>query len=127
LLGKSLPDETQVIDGPTLALPPQFDLRPPREAADYESVLRAQKGEEARSLITTGSSVTTVTGATADVAVPSADAWLVDKTAAQTGVVADPNVREDLRVKDPEEVKAEEEAKKKQGLLQRWFGRNNDQ
>lgn len=124
LLGKSLPDETQVIDGPTLALPPQFELRPPREAQDYESVLRAQKGEEARSLITGISATTAVEGTGA--AVPAGDAWLVDKTAAQTGVVADPGVREDLRVKDPEELKAEEDAKAKKGLLGRWFGGNND-
>lgn len=125
LLGKSLPDETQVIDGPTLALPPQFDLRPPREAQDYESVLRAQKSAEARSLIT-GSEVTEQAPA-AGGKVPAGDAWLVNRTAAQTGVVADPNVREDLRVKDPEELKAEEDAKAKKGLIGRWFGGGNDE
>ncbi len=123
LLGKSLPDETQVIDGPTLALPPQFDLRPPRESQDYESVLRAQKGEEARSLIT-GTSATVPVDATA--AVPAGDEWLVNKTAAQTGVVADPGVREDLRVKDPAELKAEEDAKAKKGLIGRWFGGSSE-
>lgn len=125
LMGKSLPDETQVIDGPTLALPPQFELRPPRQAADYESVLRAQKGVEARNLITTGTSATAVnTPAAADVsgAVPAADEWLVDKTAAQTGVVADPNVREELVNKTPEEIKATKDAKAKKGLFSRWFG-----
>ena len=129
LMGKTLPDETQVIDGPTLALPPQFELRPPRQSADYESLLRAQKGAEARSLITSGTSATTV-GTTADAAeVPAGDAWLVDKTAAQTGVVADPNVRTELDKtgKTPDELKAKEEAKAKQGLLGRWFGGSDDE
>ncbi|RYG59414.1 MAG: DUF3035 domain-containing protein [Alphaproteobacteria bacterium] len=127
LFSKSLPDETQVIDGPTLALPPQFDLRPPRESQDYESVLRAQKGAEARSLITGSEAPAAGEPTAAAGSVPEGDAWLVNRTAAQTGVVADPGVREDLRVKAPEEVKAEEEAKAKQGLLGRWFGRNNDE
>ncbi len=126
LLGKSLPDETQVIDGPTLALPPQFDLRPPRDAEDYESVLRAQKGAEVRSLIT-GTDVQAGVEPAAAGAVPESDAWLVNRTAAQSGVVADPNVREDLRVKDPAELKAEEDAKAKKGLIGRWFGSGNDE
>lgn len=123
LMGKSLPDETQVIDGPTLALPPQYELRPPREAADYESVLRAQKTVEAQALIT-GVSATAVTPAAG--AVPSGDDWLLKQTSQQVGVVADPNVREDLRVVTPEELKAQEEAKAKKGLLGRWFGRTSD-
>lgn len=132
LMGKSLPDETQVIDGPTLALPPQFDLRPPREAADYESVLRAQKGVEAQNLIVTGSSSTTVTTQTVTTSevsgsVPSSDAWLVTKSAAQTGVVADPNVRTQLENKYPEDLKAAEEAKAKKGWLGRWFGGSDDE
>lgn len=130
LMGKSLPDETQVIDGPTLALPPQFELRPPRESSDYESVLRAQKGTEAKNLITTGTSATTAgVAADASLDVPAGDAWLVQKTGAQTGVVADPNVRTalDEAGKSPEEQKAKAEAKKKQGLFQRWFGGSDDE
>ena len=138
LLGKSLPDETQVIDGPTLALPPQFDLRPPREAADYETMLRAQKGIEAQNLIVTGSSSTTVTMPPADgvtttqtsevsASVPSSDQWLVNKSAAQTGVVADPNVRTTLQNKYPEDLKAAEDAKAKKGLFGRWFGSSDDE
>lgn len=126
LMGKTLPDETQVIDGPTLALPPQFELRPPRESADYESVLRAQKGVEAQNLITTGSSAT-VAGVTASVSsdVPAGDEWLLDKTHAQTGVVADPNVRQELVAPSAEELKAAEDAKAKKGLFGRWFGKNS--
>ena len=124
LVGKSLPDETQVIDGPTLALPPQYELRPPRESADYESVLRAQKTAEAQSLIT-GVSGTAVAPASGEV--PATDAWLVKQTSQQVGVVADPGVREDLRIKTPKELQEEEKAKKSRGLLDRWFGRNADE
>lgn len=123
LMGKSLPDETQVIDGPTLALPPQYELRPPREAADYESVLRAQKTVEAQSLIT-GVSATAVAPSAG--AVPAGDDWLVKQTSQQVGVVADPGVREDLRVVTPEELQAREEAKAKKGLFGRWFGGQSD-
>ncbi len=122
LMGKSLPDETQVIDGPTLALPPQFDLRPPRESDDYESLLRAQKTVEARGLIT-GVSATAPMAAGE---VPQGDAWLLQQTSQQTGVVADPNVREELREVSPEELAAEEKARKEQGLLGRWFGRGGE-
>lgn len=121
LMAKSLPDETRVIDGPTLALPPQYDLRPPREAADYEHILRAQKTVEAQTLITGVSP----TMAPAAGEVPQADAWLVQQTSQQSGVVADPNVREDLRVVTPEELQAQEDAEKKKGLLGRWFGNGN--
>jgi Protein of unknown function (DUF3035) len=123
LMGKSMPDETQVIDGPTLALPPQYELRPPREAADYETVLRAQKTVEAQELITgvSGTAVAPAIGA-----VPAGDDWLLKQTSQQVGVVADPGVREDLRVVTPEELQAREEAKAKKGLLGRWFGRTSD-
>lgn len=123
LMGKSLPDETQVIDGPTLALPPQYELRPPRESTDYESVLRAQKTVEAQSLIT-GVSATAVAPAMGSV--PAGDEWLLQQTSQQLGVVADPGVREDLRVVTPEELQAREDAKTKKGLLGRWFGGQSD-
>ncbi len=130
LMGKTLPDETQVIDGPTLALPPQFELRPPRESSDYESLLRAQKSAEAQNLIVNGTSATTAGMAPATGGeVPATDAWLLNKTKAQTGVVADPNVRAELDAagKSPEEQQAKAEAAKKQGLLKRWFGGSDDE
>lgn len=129
LMGKSLPDETQVIDGPTLALPPQFELRPPRESADYESVLRAQKGVEAQNLIVTGSSATTV-GASAAVSggVPASDDWLLQKTAVQNGVATDPDVRSELAVKvpDADAIAAKKKAQAKKGLFARWFGGSSE-
>lgn len=125
VLKKKLPDETRVIDGPSLALPPNFDLRPPREAADYESVLRAQKTIEAQSLIT---GVAPATGAAAPAAdVPEADAWLVNKVGAQAGVAADPNVRADLESQEQADAGVEDsrEEKNRKGLMQRWFGGGN--
>jgi len=120
---KTLPDETRVIDGPSLALPPQFELRPPRDAEDYESVLRAQKTVEAQSLIT-GVSPSGVVGVSATQAADPAEQWLIDRASQQSGVVADPNVRADLmRPLTEAEKAAEETQQKKRGLLQRWFGR----
>ncbi|HEX2859897.1 MAG TPA: DUF3035 domain-containing protein [Alphaproteobacteria bacterium] len=110
---KSLPDETQVIDGPGLVLPPDFDLRPPREAQDYESMLRTQKNAEAQSLIT-GVSGTTAGATTAH---PD-DAWLLK----QAGGTVQPGIRDKLsgEVKT-DKAKAKAEAHKDDGLLKRWF------
>lgn len=97
---RQLPDETKVVDGPTLALPPDFDLRPPSKAEDYESVLRAQKTVEARNLITGVSGTTAGSSASGAVAgtptagvgaVPTPSVgepnWLTDKAGtAQTGI-----------------------------------------
>jgi hypothetical protein len=122
LMGKSLPDETQVIDGPSLVLPPQFELRPPREAQDYESVLRAQKSAEARTLITGVSA--SVAGVAVSGSVPSGDEWLLKQAADQSGVVSDPNVRQDL---EKAAMQPEAEAEKgKQGLFKRWFGKSDE-
>lgn len=115
LLARSLPDETQVIDGPTLALPPHFELRPPREAQDYEAVLRAQKTEEAHSLITGVSGSVPAAGGD----VPQSDSWLLQQSSEQSGVRADPNVRGEL-----EKQAAQPEEAKKPGLMKRWFGKN---
>jgi hypothetical protein len=97
LLDRSLPDETRVIDGPSLAVPPSMDLRPPREAEDYETVLRAQKTVEGQALITGVSASSVVSGSEA---VPGGDQWILQ----QTGAQADPNVRAELEAaaKNPE-------------------------
>lgn len=115
LFDRSLPDETRVIDGPSLAVPPHMELRPPREAQDYETVLSQQKSAEAKALIT-GVSASAVVSASAEV--PGEDEWILQ----QTGTAADPNVRSELEnaAKNPEE-------KKKSGLFQRWFGKNEDE
>ena len=106
-LQRTLPDETQVLAGPSLALPPSFELRPPREGTDTNEAL----------LRTPGSTVGAVSGTTTD-------AWLIQRAQSEAGTVADPTIRADLDVKaEAETVQAKEEAKK-QGLIQRWFKRN---
>jgi hypothetical protein len=108
LLGDhKLPDETQVIDGPGLVLPPDYDLRPPRDAADYEAVLRAQKGAEAQTLITGVSGTVTASGTVAE------DSWVVR----QAGV-AQPGIRQALS-SEADIDKAKD--KKDEGLFHRWF------
>lgn len=101
LLGsRTPPDETRVIDGPTLALPPDFNLRPPSEAEDYEAVLRAQKTTEAQQLIV-GSAVA---AAPVSGSVPADDAWLV-----QQAGTADADIRTKLETDAttvPEEEKS---------------------
>lgn len=126
ILGKNLPDETQVIDGPSLALPPNYQLRPPREAEDYEAVLRAQTSAKARSLIT---GVSTTQPQAAAGSVPEGEAWLVKKAAAQSGVTADPNVRSELDAAADTEAQTKDSdvEKAKKGLLKRWFGNDEDE
>jgi hypothetical protein len=117
---KAPPDETQVIDGPGLVLPPDFDLRPPREATDYESVLRQQKNAEAQGLITgVSGSVAGVSGSN----VPADDQWLLK----QAGGTAQPGIRDKLsgEVK-ADKAKAKTNAHKDDGLLKRWFGSSDD-
>ncbi|NBX86284.1 MAG: DUF3035 domain-containing protein [Proteobacteria bacterium] len=115
LMARTLPDETKVIDGPSLAVPPSFELRPPREAADYEAVLGGRKMAEARGLITGVSGTVTVSESAA---LDGADALLIK----QTGVAVDPNVRADL-----EKAEVVEEGQEKKGLLKRWFDRNKSE
>lgn len=106
-LERTLPDETQVIAGPSLALPPSFELRPPVSGEASEALLRLP-------------SVQNVSGTSA-----GADAWLLNQAQVQAGTVADPSIREDLDIKVVEEKALDKEAEKKKGLLQRWFKKNN--
>jgi hypothetical protein len=127
LLGKSLPDETVVVDGPSLELPPEFSLRPPRDAQDYESVLRAQKGVEAQALITGVSASEVVVSGTAAGEVPNTEAWLLNKASEQTGAIQ-PDIREQLKIDAAGKAEAtDSEAKRKQGLFGRWFGSASDE
>jgi hypothetical protein len=129
MLGKNLPDETQVVDGPSLALPPSFELRPPREAQDYEALLRQQKTLEAESLITGVSASQVTTFSDASSSVPNGDVWLVKQVSTQSGVVADPNVRSELdaAAKTDEATKETSAQKSKKGLFKRWFGSSDDE
>lgn len=108
--GRQAPDETKVIDGPTLALPPDFDLHPPSKTEDYEQVLRDQKTAEARALITGVSATTASVSATGD------DAWLVQQAGR-----ADADIRSQLDA-DAQSEKAEE----KPGFWQRVMGKGKN-
>ena len=48
---KSLPDESRVIAGPKLAVPPDFELRPPRAGEDFATKLSDEKSGEIQTLI----------------------------------------------------------------------------
>ncbi len=85
LTSRTPPDETAVIDAPSLALPPDFTLRPPSQAEDYETVLRAQKTSEAQTLLTG------VSGTAKVVPVTGGEAWLLK----QAGE-ADTSIRDNL-------------------------------
>ena len=109
LLGsRAQPDETQVVDGPTLVLPPHYDLRPPRTGSDYESVLKQQSSNTARQLVTgQAESVAPAAGTT------GTDAWLV-----QNSGRTDANIRETL---DEERMAETAEKKAKAPFWKRWF------
>jgi hypothetical protein len=100
-LQRTLPDETQVLAGPSLSLPPSYELRPPRT------------GEVSETLLPTAATLVS----------SSAEGWLVHQAQTQAGTVPDANIRTDLEAQDAQENAAEAEARKKQGLLQRWFGK----
>lgn len=68
---KGLPDESRVIAGPKLAVPPQFDLRPPREGDDFANRVSAEKSGEIQTLIG-GAPVEKVETAPTDT-----DSWLL--------------------------------------------------
>lgn len=107
--GRKAPDETQVIEGPSLAIPPDFELRPPREEGDYQAELLRQQDAKAQELIT-GSSGTNSVNATTD------DAWLLNKFGAKSAATS--NVRTQL-----EQDAAAEQPEKKKGI---WpFGKKS--
>lgn len=122
LSGRNTPDETRVVDGPSLALPPDFDLRPPTKSEDYEAVLRAQKTVEARNLIT-GVSGTVVEGVPTTsvnaVATPSVGEpnWLTDQAGTARG-----DIREQLE----REAAQEKEAEKDSGFWNKIMGKKSE-
>lgn len=99
LLSNSTPDEMAVVDGPPLTLPPDFDLRPPREKAAERST---EARDRARAVIT---------GSTA-VQGQGESSWLVERA----GGNADPEIREKLA--DDERVEEAED----DGWLPSWLG-----
>lgn len=107
-LARTLPDETQVLAGPNLSLPPSFELRPPREGEPNEALLRGP-----------AAAAVTVSGT-------GADSWIVRQAQEQAGVVADGSVRAELEQMDVSETQVKAEEKAKQGWIQRWKNRNRE-
>lgn len=103
-LERTLPDETQVLAGPDLSLPPSFELRPPRQGDASEALLRLP-------------SQAAVSGTV------GADSWLVNQAQIQAGTVRDANIRTELDANAVTDQAKEAEAEKQKGPLQRWFGR----
>lgn len=111
--GRTAPDETRVVDGPSLAIPPDFDLRPPREGEDYSSRLNRQKTQEAEEIITGGSSV--------NAGAAGADDWLLQEVEGE----ADPSIRQTLE----EGYKVDKQEKNKswwERQSERMFGEDED-
>ncbi|MCA3243774.1 MAG: hypothetical protein INF43_00520 [Alphaproteobacteria bacterium] len=102
-LQRTLPDETQVLAGPSLSLPPSYELRPPREGEASETMLRGPASQP-------------VSGS-------GAESWLVNQAQTQAGTVRDENIRTDLEAKAAEDKAAQAAEAEKKGLLQRWFGK----
>jgi hypothetical protein len=100
---KTAPDELAVIEGPSLALPPSYDLRPPRSGENRTQEERRQ----ARDILLSSEGV--------KVESSSPDSWLID---AAGGQARNPNIREELE-RELEAKADKKEEKKKKG----WFGR----
>ena len=100
---KKAPDEMAVIEGPSLSLPPNFELRPPVDAAEYQE---QRKQERARQILTGSSEVKTPT--------TGPDAWLVKQAGGDT---RDPSIRKKLEKDHTVETK-----EKKKG----WFTRQKE-
>jgi hypothetical protein len=100
-LERTLPDETQVLAGPALSLPPSFELRPPLTGEASEALLQTPT---AQSVSGTG-----------------AESWLVNQAQTQAGTVRDENIRTDLEAKAAADKATEAAETEKKGLLQRWF------
>ncbi len=103
--GARPPDETVVVDGPSLLLPPDYQLRPPQEGA-AGPVPRRERAD-ARAILTGEAIDSTVTP-------DEQPSWLAERT----GVATDPNIREELAA-DAEQQKEEEK-----GFLGRFWSRD---
>lgn len=106
ITSKTAPDELAVIEGPSLAIPPSYDLRPPRsgEGQTYE------ERRAARDILLSSEGV--------KVESDSADSWLID---AAGGSARNPHIREqlskDMQLQQQREAERQEKS---------WFGRMTD-
>ena len=91
LVGSPVPDETRVVDGPSLSLPPDFELKPPSELSKKDNSYKA--AEKAQGVLL-GSKATTVK--------EDDESWLVN----QAGM-ADSAIREQLEAEEAAEKEVE--------------------
>lgn len=91
---RSAPDEMAVVDGPKLSLPPNFELRPPKDKYQAQAEKRAERDERVKKLLI-GTKKTTSD-------VETTDEWLVKKAG---GEKRDPNIRKKLQGDDVFELK----------------------
>ena len=103
ITSKTAPDELAVIEGPSLAIPPSYDLRPPRSGVEQSY----EERRAARDILLSSEG--------AKVESTSPDSWLID---AAGGSARNPNIREELE-RELEAKAEKKEEKKKKG----WFGR----
>jgi hypothetical protein len=99
--GSVIPDETRVVDGPALSLPPDFELKPPSELSKKDNGYKA--AEKARGVLL-GSQLTNVRA--------DDESWLINKAGQ-----ADSDIRAQL---EAEEVAKEKTAK--EGWLSKMWG-----
>ena len=100
------PDETRVVDGPSLAVPPDFSLRPPTQGEDYEAALRAQTTRDAQTIL--------VGGVVENQGTEGGEGWLLNQAGS-----SDANIRAQLEAegKSPE-------AKEKPPLWKRLWSKD---
>ncbi|MBI1363183.1 MAG: DUF3035 domain-containing protein [Proteobacteria bacterium] len=99
LSSHTAPDEMAVVEGPSLALPPDFELRPPSGTSKTATPIKDEP-IDARAILNKDAQ-----GVSATVAKPdAADSWLIK---AAGGDKADPDIREKLTEKPKEEEKKE--------------------
>lgn len=109
VLGKKAPDEMAVIEGPSLVIPPDYELRPPREGGgetyteqrSLRRVLMATDEEAAK--------------------MESTDGWLVERAG---GTKRDPNIRE--RLEREQQARVEVKKKKKSSWFGGWFNEDEE-
>jgi predicted small lipoprotein YifL len=108
LSSRGAPDELSVVEGPSLELPPDFELRPPSEGATNVSVPLKDESIDARKILNQPAARAASDTPKTD----TADAWLVK---AAGGDKADPDIREKLTDKPA----LEEEKKSEKGFFSR--------
>jgi hypothetical protein len=106
LVGSSIPDETRVVDGPSLSLPPDFELKPPSELSKKDNSYKA--AEKAQGVLLGAKEPTTVNAGEAS--------WLLNKAGQ-----ADEDIREQL---EAEEAALEET--KKTGWFNKMWGADTE-